>query len=382
MARKSDTYKQSFSRNGDRKRGFSLLNLIVGVLTLLLAVVLLCSYVSQWIDPSKGGTVFAYLPLVMPILYLLNLVALLFWIVRWKRMVVVPFVVGLIGIGGVSLFYNPQYMRQYEGVSSGKKLKVMTFNAMGMNVRENNRLVSAMTQIAEVVDSIHPDILCIQEFQSTSIASRKDFNRMVPWLSSSKVLYKIDTSNDHGWGQAVYSRYPIIKSGNVDFKDLPNSALWCDIVVKKDTLRVINIHLQSTSITTDEQQYINNMSFVTDTTRQEQFRNMYHKLGLNYKIRAEQAKVIRRAIDEAPYDVIVCGDFNDTPMSFTYHEIADELNDSYQEVGYGPSYTYKSFFNLLRIDYILYSDGLTATSYESPYFECSDHKPVVVTFDI
>ena len=78
----------------------------------------------------------------------------------------------------------------------------------------------------------------------------------------------------------------------------------------------------------------------------------------------------------------MCGDFNDTPMSYTYHTIANKLNDSYQEVGYGPSYTYKSFFNLLRIDYVLYSDGITAHEYVSPYFESSDHKPIVVTFEL
>ncbi len=383
MARRSDTYHTSFVRNDVKKRRFSLLNLIAGVFTLLLAVVLLLSYISQWVDPSKGGLAFAYLPLVMPVLYLLNLVMLLFWIVRWHRMVFIPILIGLIGFGGVSLFYNPKFMREYESTLKGKRLvKLMTYNAMGMNTRENNRLVSAMDDIAQAVDSMHPDILCIQEFQSTAAASRKRFMNMIPWLKHYKVSYKIDTKNDHGWGQAIFSRYPIVSSGNIDFKGLPNSALWCDIVVRHDTLRVFNLHLQSTSITADETQYINNMAFVRDTTREEKFRNMYHKLGMNFSIRAEQARQIREAVDASPHRVVVCGDFNDTPMSYTYHTIANKLNDSYQEVGYGPSYTYKSFFNLLRIDYVLYSDGITAHEYVSPYFESSDHKPIVVTFEL
>lgn len=351
--------------------------------TIVVSLLLLLSYISRWIDPSEGGAALAYLPLGMPILFMTNLVLILFWIIRWNRMVWLPLFVGLLGVGNVSLFWQPQYLREYESSERARnRFKVMTFNTMGMMNRENNRLVSSMDQIVAAVDSVHPDILCLQEFQSTVQASRKMFGKRVPWLKHSKVVYKIDNGNDHGWGLAIYSRYPIINSGHVDFEDLPNSAIWCDVVFRNDTVRVLSTHLQTTSITADEQEYINNMKFVSDTTRQEKFRNMYHKLGMNYRIRAEQAKVIRRAVEQSPHKTIVCGDFNDTPMSYTYHKIAQGLNDSYQTAGWGSSYTYKSFFNLLRIDYVLYSDGLTALDYSSPLFDCSDHKPVAVTFEL
>ncbi len=383
MARRSDQYRVSYSRNDTHRSRFSLTNLVMSVVTIVVAIVLLLSYLSQWIDPSVGGGFLAYLPLIMPLLYLVDLVLLLFWIVRWHAMALIPLAVGLLGVGAVSLFWQPQMLREYEESDRSKnRFKVMTYNTMGMNNRVNNRLVSALDEITAAIDSVHPDILCLQEFQSTRNAPRRKFNKMVPWLKHSKVVYKIDSRNDHGWGLAVYSRYPILNSGHVDFEHLPNSAIWCDVVLKGDTVRVLNVHLQTTSITTDEQKYINNMTFVTDTTRQEKFRNMYYKLGMNYRIRAEQAKVIRRAVEESPYEIIVCGDFNDPPMSYTYRKIARGLNDSYCEAGYGPSYTYKSFFNLLRIDYVLYSDGLKAHDYSSPLFDCSDHKPVAVTFEL
>ncbi len=383
MARKKDQYRVSYARNDKSRKGFSLTNLVMSVVTFVVSLALLLSYMSRWFDPTKGVSLLAYLPMAMPVLFLANLVLLLFWIIRWNKMVVLPLAVGLLGIGTVSLFWQPQFLREYESPSKAKnQFKVMTFNTMGMNNRENNRLVSSMDKIAAAVDSIHPDILCLQEFQSTARASRKQFSQKVPWLKHSKVVYKIDSGNDHGWGLAVYSRYPIINYGQVDFKHLPNSAIWCDVVFRKDTVRVLTAHLQTTSITAAEQEYISHMKFVSDTVREEKFRNMYHKLGTNYRIRAAQAKEIRRAVEQSPHPIIVCGDFNDTPLSYTYHAIARGLNDSYKKVGYGSSYTYKSFFNLLRIDYILYSDELKALDYASPLFDCSDHKPVAVTFEI
>lgn len=384
MARYSESYEYSFMKKDEKKRRFSWLNIIMSVVTVLFAIMLLCAYLSQWIDPSKGGVIFAYLPLFLPILYLSNLVLMLFWVVRWHRMVFVPLLVGLIGIGGVSLFYVPKFFRTYDNVkNTGEEFKVMTFNVMGMVTKESGYVESSVDDIVSVVDSLRPDILCFQEFINRSDSSR-NFALRVPWLEYSLIwdgldeesALEDDESNPLS-SQAVFSRYPITDHGLIELGDSTTTALaqWCDVAINHDTIRVINVHLQSTSITANEQQSVNEMNIGHDNIR-----NMYNKLGANYCVRAQQAKKIRKVIDTSPYRVVVCGDFNDTPMSFTYHEIADNLNDAYQEVGSGPSYTYKSFFNQLRIDYVLYSEGLTAKNYLSPLFECSDHKPVVVTF--
>ncbi len=76
--------------------------------------------------------------------------------------------------------------------------------------------------------------------------------------------------------------------------------------------------------------------------------------------------------------VIVCGDFNDTPMSYVYRTMAKGLNDAFSRSGSGYSHTFRGFFNTLRIDYVLCSDSFEPISYEVPAVDYSDHLPVVV----
>jgi endonuclease/exonuclease/phosphatase (EEP) superfamily protein YafD len=88
-------------------------------------------------------------------------------------------------------------------------------------------------------------------------------------------------------------------------------------------------------------------------------------------------------VDESPYPLVVCGDFNDTPASYTYRKIKGGLEDSFVAAGKGYAYTYRYLRRLLRIDYLFYSrDIFKATGYNSPDLEYSDHKPVIVTLGV
>ena len=91
---------------------------------------------------------------------------------------------------------------------------------------------------------------------------------------------------------------------------------------------------------------------------------MIERLTENNRIRAEQADTLAALVAASPYPVIVCGDFNDTPVSYTYRTVARKLNDSFRKVGRGYSHTYRGFFDMLRIDYVLFSDEFEALSYE------------------
>ncbi|MPN35093.1 hypothetical protein SDC9_182588 [bioreactor metagenome] len=74
---------------------------------------------------------------------------------------------------------------------------------------------------------------------------------------------------------------------------------------------------------------------------------------------------------------IVCGDFNDTPMSYTYKNLAFHKRDSFRQAGKGFSATYSLMWPLLRIDYILYPAPYCSLSHKTPRIEYSDHYPVV-----
>ena len=91
---------------------------------------------------------------------------------------------------------------------------------------------------------------------------------------------------------------------------------------------------------------------------------MIGRLTENNIVRASQVDTLAKMVAASPYPAIVCGDFNDTPVSYTIHKMTRDLSDVFREVGRGFSHTYRGFFDMLRIDYIMCSSEFTPISYE------------------
>ena len=96
--------------------------------------------------------------------------------------------------------------------------------------------------------------------------------------------------------------------------------------------------------------------------------------------RALQSQVVKDNINKSPYPVIVLGDFNDTPVSYSYRKIRKGLNDSFLNSGYGAGFTYRGNYPRNRIDYILYDDNLINSYFEIIKVKYSDHYPIVAYF--
>ena len=212
-----------------------------------------------------------------------------------------------------------------------------------------------LDSIVKIIKAVNPDILCLQEMGFSDIAD----SLLEPLKPMPHSLSRVNLS------PAIYSRYPIIKASRMD--TLKNF-VWADIVIKKDknnedTIRVFNNHLHSTAIRRDDSNYIENHEYLEGDSLGK-VHSMVKRLTENNRVRAEQADTLAALVAASPYPVIVCGDFNDTPVSYTYRTVARKLNDPYRKVGRGYSHTYRGFFDMLRIDYIFYSDEFEALSYE------------------
>ena len=160
------------------------------------------------------------------------------------------------------------------------------------------------------------------------------------------------------------------------FPESQNSAMWVDIAVRKDTIRVFNNHLQTTQIDENDRKFLRTEP-LSDTLRNDKAKGIARKLKRNFMKRAEQADSVALRIHDGTPRVIVCGDFNDTPMSYVYRTMARGLRDAFRECGSGYSHTFRGFYNTLRIDYVL-SGGFEPLSYEVLPVDYSDHHPVVV----
>ncbi len=378
--RRSNSFDGNGSRGGRKKRRFSFFDHLMLAVSVVIAIGVVLSWAARWINPVSYGFMSAA-GLLMPALFAVNFLCLLYWIIRWRRGVFIPLVVFVAGVWSVSLFFRPEFIQKHADSTAGRgTVCVATYNVEGM-MREapgTGRLRSSMHEVVGVIDSLRADIICIQEFQSTSEHPASRFEHALPVYNYNIKRFNIaSTGTGHGWGNAIYSKFPITGSGHLDFKGTNNSVLWADIAIRRDTVRVFCAHLQTTAIKASDERYIVEGDFVGDSTLNSRVKGMLGRLTRNYVIRSAQAEALADSIASSPYPVIVCGDFNDTPVSYAYRKILRRLRDSFREAGAGYGYTYRGFFNLLRIDYVLHSRDIECVEYSSPSMASSDHNPVV-----
>lgn len=357
----------------------SLLDFVMLLVTILFGLLLVCAVFAKHIDPADSWF-FAFVGLGAPVLYVVNISLLLFWIVRWRVYVIIPLVVLLIGAGDVKLFFRPDRNGDPE-TYSGQKLTFVTYNVMGFLKETKGRIESGLEETAAHINAMKPDVLCMQEYQTTAAEPKAKVDSLLD-MRYSKVHYKLKNKTGGGWGIAVYSKYPIVASYVFEYPNSRNSSMWVDLRIGSDTIRVFNNHLETTSVSKQDVDYIDGQEFLNSAGREEKMRSIAGKLRRGFVKRASQADTVAIAVKQTPYKVIVCGDFNDTPLSYVYTTMRGNLNDAFVEKGKGMPSTYKGLFNMLRIDYVLYSPELKALSYDSPDEKFSDHKPVVVTFGL
>ncbi len=364
------------------------MDIVMWVGSIIATLLLIMAMLARYINPAGIGWVFAFAALIFPILFVCEIVAALYWIVRWKWMAIVIGGFVLLCLPDARLFYKPDLGKHYETEISAKQgLVVMNYNVMsfrkyGGEGRANLRV--AASEIAEYVNEQNVDILCTQEFLVKETVTEIHFDNV---LRDLKYHYNASYSTPNGvdgLGVSIYSRYPIIGKGVIDVERGYRRSIWCDIKVHKDTIRVFCNHLQNTKVTVSDEEYLEEGVVGDGEVESEKVKGIVSRLIDSYRLRAPQADSLARAISSSPYPVIVCGDFNDTPLSYAYHRISEGLKDSYMAEGTTRSVmgTYHGFFNMFRIDYILYSKEFTATRFEVSDVELSDHSPIIAEIKI
>ena len=144
-----------------------------------------------------------------------------------------------------------------------------------------------------------------------------------------------------------------------------------DVVKGHDTLRLLNVHLQSFSIIPE-----------VEKLQQEQSDRLLNRMGKVLVKQQYQAALIRAEIDKSPFPVIVVGDFNNNQFSYAYREIKGELNDTFSEAGKGFGQTYNLMGFPMRIDFILTDPRIETRSHITYKNELSDHYPIRAELDL
>lgn len=344
-------------------------------LTYSSVALLLLSYLSPHINPNQIVW-FSFLGLIAPGLYVVNLILMLYWVIRWRGVALVLAITLLIGVGNIGKYFKPQISKDYTYQRPSGSIRVLSYNVCGFIGQRDGKTINSMDEITSYINEVNPDIICMQEFAVNHIHPRAQFdNKLTDWKHRSIVYAIGDASN--GIGLAIYSKYPIKNVGQIQFQNSSNSSMWVDVIVRRDTIRLYNNHLQTTEIDLEDKDFIEG-EILTNASRTSKIKGIARKLKRNFEKRSVQADSVSRYIHDGNHRVVVCGDFNDTPMSYTYNKMRGSLVDAFKAKGRGVIYTYKGFFGVLRIDYIFHSRDFETLSYESSYHELSDHNPVMV----
>lgn len=361
--RSKTSVKRRRDRNSGRSIWLMLTDAIMAIITVVLACAIVLVIVMQYIDPEKMW-ILPTLTLCAPIIYILEVAAMLYWIIRWKWRLAV-FAILFVAAGSVylPLYYKIDLTRRYDTEYVERNFtKVVSYNVANGNKPE----------LVKYIDEMRPDIACLQEFLTEKVSK---------WDALDKG-YRSTVSGDETFSCEIFTRYPIIRQGLIDSIPRYNS-VWADLKIADDTVRVINLHLQSTSIRQEDTQFIQHHEYIFDNDREDKLKSIILRLADNTRKRAVQAGKVREFIEKSPYDMIICGDFNDVPLSYSYHLIANGLKDAFCEAGNGYSYTFNGFFRSLQIDHILVSPDIEVISYEADNSaEYSDHYPVITRLKI
>jgi len=339
---------------------------------------LLASYLSPYIDPSVHWY-FALPGLAHFWLLLVNCGFVLAWLfLRWKFAVAgaVLLAVGYnCHVHVFSPFGSPSAPENNE-----RSFRLMTYNVQLFKLYNWTKNKEIRNQMLEYIVSEKCDVLCLQEY---FYADKQYFNTTDTLLQIQPATNHhfeagIVRNGNHYFGLATFSRFPITGKGVIPFnqgKDHTNLAMYTDLLIHDDTIRVYNVHLASNHLDTKQVDDIlegSERSWITT-------RHWLRKLRQGYKLRSAQIRKISASIQASPYPVVVCGDFNDVPVSYTYRTLSKGLRDAFLGSGEGLGATYNGRLPNLRIDYILHSPGLSSHSFSVPHQGFTDHFPVVCT---
>jgi len=334
----------------------NLFDKLIYIINSLFAFILLLSYIIPEIKPS----ILSYLSLIslfVPIIFIINILFIFYWIIKLKRQFILSLVVILIGYNHLTSFISFSNNSEYVG---GDDLSIMSYNVNVFNYNKFNNELSR-DSIVSYINLQGADIINFQEYS----------NKFPFELESYPYKFESVREGYLSFGQATFSKFPIHSSGKIKFENSNNGAIYTDIIINRDTIRVYNVHLQSFKFDKSL-----NIPVIDNAEK------LVFDLNNTFKKQQNQAEKLSLHISNSPYKVIVSGDFNNTPFSYIYNLIKSDLKDSFVEKGnfLGQTYNYKSI--PLRIDFILVDKLFKVNDFIIDKVNFTDHSPIISKISI
>jgi len=361
--RRKDNVLRRFSRN------------ILLTVNIFLVLLLALAYLSVYINPATTSFP-ALFGLAYPYIAAANIVMILIWLVLRRWYALISLVAVVAGFG-----YIHNFIRfTNHGTEEHHDLKLMSYNIRLFNIYEESEK-DTHRKMLSLLKKEDPGILCLQEYfvkGDPAAGERKLMEALGGRLYTHFKLVKSGAVSRYGI--ATISRYPVVYRGDIVHPGSSSLTIFTDVVVDTDTFRIYNNHLQSFRLRRVEGTLLNEIAGEEQGRSMDNITGLYRSLTQGFASRALQVDRVKRHIETSPYPVIVTGDFNDTPTSYTYRIMRRGLKDAFVEAGYGAGFTYRGKYPPNRIDYILYNEEMSCNDFDIVKVRYSDHYPIIAYF--
>ncbi len=346
------------------------IQLIAGANIATIIVMLLVGY-SDRLDPTEHPML-STVGMTFPVFLLINMAFLFFWLMFKLRKIWIPIVGYVLAYQPISIYfpYHPE-----QTVPDGA-IKVISYNVCTYG--GNYKYDDGFGAVIDYLRHESPDIVCVQEdVDSWRRYVFKEYEKTLAYNDTMVIANNSVSMNSLG----IHTRYPILKRERIDYKSVANGSVAWWLKVDDDTLIVLNNHFESCHLSSqDREQYrqILHGNMSGDSARTESKMLMVKLAEANAK-RASQIRAVFHYVDEhSQYPIIVCGDFNDNPISYSRHMMAQRLTDSFVETGKGIGLSYNQKAFSLRIDHLFCSSQLEPYNCKiDSRMDASDHNPLI-----
>ena len=352
-------------------------------LNVLLLISLSATYLAIVISPEKFWPL-AFVAMGYPIILLLTVFFIVYWLLRrkWFLFLNVAFLLLKWDYVAATIQFNSQAK---EASADSTSIKVMTYNVRLFDYYNWSQNKNTRHWIYDFLFNQQPNILCFQEFYHDNTGYFPTIDTLLEVNSIRHMHvenYTKKLNNNQLWGMATLSSYPIINKGKIEFEStFGNLCIFTDLKLDEDTVRVYNLHLQSVRIGEDQYRFLDqimlnkSLSGVRMKELLGDLKLLVYRMAHAFIERGKQADLVANHMRNSPYHIVLCGDFNDTPTSYSYQTLVADLSDSFVKTGFGIGSTYVRL-PFFRIDNIFYSNYFNAESHTIHPYELSDHLAV------
>jgi endonuclease/exonuclease/phosphatase family metal-dependent hydrolase len=344
--------------------------------------------------PTGKWIIISLLGLFFPLLLLLVIGFFVFWLFfHSRKYALISLMALIIGWQNIHALFAFDIHKRFISEKSSNALRILTWNVQGWDEFTTRKIGTSdhRPKMMAFIKQQNPDILCFQEFFEPKKLKglSSNISYIVHELNYPYYYFSSDYKRSDGlyeFGVAIFSKFPITDSFKYkypagDSKKSPESLLAADINIHGKPVRLFTTHLQSVLFHSKDFRNVEIIKNVDDSVL-EASKSVIKKLRTAYVSRRIQAELVREQLDNCSNPVILCGDFNDVPNSYTYFHIKGSLDDAFIKKGFGIGRTYVHISPTLRIDYILLNNQfnvLQCSKFALPY---SDHHPVIADIEM